>query len=106
VEQDIEATVGRPFGLILADRPGSGHVWSCREVPDGIEFVCADYVADVPPGVGSARDKEFRFVADRAGVFVLVFELKRSWEATYVEKRSMRVRVHPAARSPSAEPTR
>jgi predicted secreted protein len=89
----MDVVVGRPFGVVLADRPGSGHAWSCRALPDGITLLDTRYLADVPREVGSPRDKEFRLVAERPGQFTLVFELKRSWEATPVEERTVRIRA-------------
>ena len=92
----MDVVVGRPFGVMLADRPGSGHAWSCRAVPDGIRLIDTRYAADVPRQIGSPRDKEFRLVAERSGQFALRFELKRAWEAAPVEERTVRIR----ARSP------
>jgi predicted secreted protein len=88
--------VGRPFSVVLADRPGSGHAWSCRPLPDGIRLLDTRYVADVPREVGSPRDKEVRLVAERPGRFTLVFELRRPWEAAAVEERTVQVRARPS----------
>jgi hypothetical protein len=93
VESEIDAVVGRPFGVVLADLPGSGYMWSCRAVPDGVRLLGAEYVAGLPPEVGSARDKEFRFVAERPGQFTVILELKRTWEAEPIEERAIRIRA-------------
>jgi hypothetical protein len=96
LQSERDVVVGRPFGVVLADRPGSGHAWSCRPLPDGIILLDTRYVADVPGEVGSPRDKEFRLVAERPGRFTLVFELRRSWEAAPVEEQTVRVRARPS----------
>ena len=94
MESEIDAVVGHPFDVILADLPGSGYVWSCRTVPDGVRLISVQYVAEVPPQVGSARDKQFRFVAERPGQFTVILELKRGWEAEPIETRAIRIRAH------------
>lgn len=92
----MDVVAGRPFGVILADRPGSGYTWYCRALPSGITLIETRYVADVPAEVGSPRDKEFRLVAERPGQFTLVFELKRSWEPTPVDERVVRIQARSA----------
>ena len=92
----MDVVAGRPFGVILADRPGGGYTWSCRALPSGITLIETRYVADVPAEVGSPRDKEFRLVAERPGQFTLVFELKRSWEPTPVDERVVRIQARSA----------
>jgi predicted secreted protein len=104
VERKIDAVVGHPFGVVLADLPGSGYLWSCRAIPDGIRLLSAEYLAGPPPEVGSARDKEFRFVADRPGQFTVILELKRRWEAEPIEERVIRIRAR--ACSPPETPDR
>jgi predicted secreted protein len=93
VESEIDASVGRPFGVVLADLPGSGYLWSCQAVPNGVRLIGAEYVAGVPREVGSARDKEFRFVAERPGQFTVILGLKRRWEAEPIEERAIRIRA-------------
>ena len=90
----MDVVAGRPFGVILADRPGSGHAWSCRALPIDITLIETRYLADVPAEVGAPRDKEFRLVAERPGQFTLVFELKRSWEVTPADERVVRIQAH------------
>ena len=90
----MDVVAGRPFGVILADRPGSGYTWSCRALPVGIRLIETRYLADIPAELGSPRDKEFRFEAERPGRFTLVFELKRSWELTPVDERVVRIQAH------------
>ncbi len=90
----MDVVTGRPFAVILADSPGSGHAWSCRELPDGITLIGTRYLAEIPREVGSPRDKEFRLMAERPGEYLLVFELRRSWEATPVEERAVHIKAH------------
>ncbi len=90
----MDVVTGRPFAVILADRPGSGHAWSCPELPAGITLIDTRYLAEIPREVGSPRDKEFRLVAERSGVYTLVFELRRSWEATPVQERVVHIKAH------------
>ena len=90
----MDVVTGRPFAVILADSPGSGHTWSCRELPDGITLIGTRYLAEIPREVGSSRDKEFRLVAERPGEYTLVFELRRSWEATPVDERAVHIKAH------------
>ncbi len=92
--KEIDVVTGRPFTVILADSPGSGHAWSCRELPDGITLIGTRHLAEIPREVGSPRDKEFRLVAERPGEYTLVFELRRSWEATPVEELAVHIRAH------------
>lgn len=91
---EMDVVTGRPFAVILADLPGSGHAWSCRELPDGITLIDTRYLAEIPSEVGSPRDKEFRLVAERPGEYTLIFELRRSWEATPVEERALHIKAH------------
>ena len=99
MQNEMDVVAGRPFSVILADRPGSGHTWSCRALPAGITLIETRYLADVPAEVGSPRDKEFRLVAERPGKFTLVFELKRSWEPTPVDQRMVLIQAHSSQES-------
>lgn len=88
--------VGRPFTVVLADRPGSGHLWDCQALPGGVRLADTAYAAGVADAVGAWRDKEFHLVADRAGTFTVTFELRRPWEAAPVEEQVVEVRATPA----------
>lgn len=76
---------------MLTDLPGSGYVWSLPDVPDGLRLLGAGYRGDPPEPTGSARDREFRLVAEAPGRRDLRFELRRTWEPAPIEQRTWHI---------------
>jgi predicted secreted protein len=94
VETEVRVAPGDEFGVTLGEVPGSGHVWRCADVPDGLVLLDASYIdPDPSPAVGSSRQRRFRFRAERPGEFTLIFQLGRSWEPVPIQERVILVRA-------------
>jgi predicted secreted protein len=92
VESEIRAAPGAEFGVTLSEVPGSGYVWRCADIPDGLVLLNASYIdPDPSPAEGSSRQRRFQFRADRSGEFTLLFQLGRSWEPVPIQERVMRI---------------
>jgi predicted secreted protein len=92
VETEVRVAPGAEFAMTLGEVPGSGHVWRCANIPDGLVLLDVSYMDPGPsPAVGSSRQRRFQFRADRSGKYTLVFQLGRSWEPAPIQERVVRV---------------
>lgn len=78
--QRIQRYEGEELDVVLSDLPGAGYEWAPRSVPSGLVLLAADWATPVPPAVGASRGRTFRFRAERAGTYELLFDLRRPWE--------------------------
>jgi predicted secreted protein len=92
VESEVQVAAGAEFGVTLGEVPGSGHIWRCADIPDGLVLLNATYIdPDPSPAEGSSRQRRFQFRADRPGEFTLIFQLGRPWEPGPIQERRVRV---------------
>jgi predicted secreted protein len=94
-ERPVEVVEREVFDVILADLPGAGYVWEPGEVPAGLTLLGQERTAPATGVVGASQRKAIRFLADRAGDYVLAFTLARPWEDTPTETRTIHVHVRP-----------
>jgi hypothetical protein len=93
MQDEVAVVVGRRFQIILVEVPSSGHVWSIRYIASAIRLLSTEYVGSPPQEVGGSYEKQFTFVANRVGQFIITFELKRPWESSPIEVREVRILV-------------
>jgi predicted secreted protein len=81
---------GQPFEIDLEALPGAGYMWGLAQIPEGIELLSHEVIA-VSPEVGGPSTQRFRLKSAPLGRYVLVFELKRSWEKDPVKTTTITV---------------
>ena len=90
----ISVAPGEEFEIRLASTPSAGYTWQVENYPGELQLV--DSATKAPTGaptVGDPMLQMFRFRATAAGDYTLSFVLKRAWETTPLEGRTVRVRV-------------
>lgn len=99
-ESTDEIVRGAPgeIDIALDETPTSGYRWSLSESSPGVVLVEATTELDPTPVpvAGGAAQRRFRFRAERAGTYDLVFQLKRDWEAQPIRVHRARLVIAPA----------
>lgn len=89
--QSFRRYEGEELDVVLSDLPSAGYEWSPVDVPQGVVLLSAEWAAPVPPALGASRGRLFRFRAERAGTYELLFDLRRPWEPHDVPPHERRV---------------
>jgi predicted secreted protein len=74
----------------LPETPTTGYQWSVEQVPAGVEEVSQRFESREPPPVaGGTGRRSFRLRVPVPGRYELAFVLRRPWEASGIERRSV-----------------
>ena len=89
----ITTAVGEVFTVDLPSTPTTGYQWQDPRLPPGLELV--DTAFTLPPTTqpGDGGTQHFHFRATKPGRYTLTFELKRPWEQTPLDTRTVEVEV-------------
>ena len=74
----IEVAAGEPFAISLEENPTTGYRWEFAPDP-GVVLVLSSYEAGSGGGAGGGGMRQFQFLADAPGEFILHGKLLRSW---------------------------
>jgi inhibitor of cysteine peptidase len=74
----IEVVAGQPFAISLDENPTTGYRWDFAPDP-GVVLVLSSYEAGSGGGAGAGGMRQFQFLADAPGQFMLRGKLLRSW---------------------------
>jgi predicted secreted protein len=97
-EADAECAAGESFEVTLGVPVGAGYEWMIEigGEPGVVSLVSREVVrpkAGGGRGVGGSATERFEFLAERAGLAEVGFELRRPWEQSEGKSSLLRVRV-------------
>lgn len=87
----INTKAGSEFSVRLPANASTGYVWEIESLPKGVELLGSG--PEAKPGTetkpGDSTTKLFRFRANSAGKYEICFQLKRKWEKTPIETKTV-----------------
>ena len=94
VDQNTEriVSIGQAFTIDLEAIPDGGYLWGIVQKPTELELIGQEVLA-ISKDIGGNSIQRFTLSAQRAGIYSLTFELKRSWEKQPVKTALFMIRV-------------
>lgn len=94
----LTVVVGEPFEVALAAAPTTGYLWELDPLPAGLRSLDRGFREAPDAAVGDGGTQVLRLQADRPGAYELRVRLKRRWETSALDERTIEV----LAREPGA----
>ena len=89
----LTVAAGAPFDVELGVAPNIGCMWEPVALPDGVRLLATRFSERLEPPVEDAGTQVFELQALQRGRLQLRFVLKRRWEQTPIQSRSIDVDV-------------
>ncbi|MDR3575949.1 MAG: protease inhibitor I42 family protein [Anaerolineaceae bacterium] len=94
VEEDIVRTVtlGQKFTIDLEAVSGGGYIWHVGQISNALELI-GEEVLSISKEIGGNSIQRFTLSSHQTGNYLLVFELKRSWEKQAAKTAQFTIQV-------------
>lgn len=91
----IPSRINEEFIIRLPATPSTGYTWQVEQMPQKLHLLGTNYEQSEHniTVVGSSEMQLFRFYGTAPGQYDIVFALKRPWENSVIQKRTIRVYI-------------